>query len=116
MILWLDELTTHPQRGFWGFYGFFRSLEKTFVCIPGYSSDLDGHCLKNFLVVEINPRIPRYSLAAHAVQGITADGQATGSPSASGCFLVSGSDGSFAWWQYWSISDANPQNNKSIQK
>jgi hypothetical protein len=40
MILWLDELTTQPQRGFWGF---FRSLEIFFAGTPDSSSDLDGH-------------------------------------------------------------------------
>ena len=31
MVLWLDELATQPQRGFWGFYGIFRSLEIFFL-------------------------------------------------------------------------------------
>jgi hypothetical protein len=43
MILWWDELATQPQRGFWGFYGFSRSLEIFFAGTPGYSSELDGH-------------------------------------------------------------------------
>ena len=43
MILWLDELALQAQRGFLGFYGFFRSLEFFFAVTPGYSSDLDGH-------------------------------------------------------------------------
>jgi hypothetical protein len=29
----VDELATQPQRGFWGFYGFFRSLE-IFLLVP----------------------------------------------------------------------------------
>ncbi len=33
MILWLDELATQLQQGFWGFYGFFRSLE-IFLLVP----------------------------------------------------------------------------------
>ncbi len=43
MLLWLDELATQPQRGFWGFYGFFRSLGKIFAGTSGYSSGLDGY-------------------------------------------------------------------------